>query len=499
MRLRFARSAASSPILVPVLAALLTLSACAVGPNYRTPPTPPAAKGNFDAATAAAATVQPPPDRWWELYQDPQIDRLVSQALLQNTDLRVAAANLAQARGALSQARAGLFPTTQTSAGYSYGVSSNTLLADDLKGKTPKAVGYYTPAFDASYEVDLFGRVRRSIEAARGDVEARAAAEDLVRVSVAAETTRAYGDACAYGEAVEVAKRSLDLFVQALKITEQQRALGASSDFDVARAAALVEQTRAAIPPLENSRRGALYRLAVLTGQPPEQVDAVAAKCVKPPRIDTPLPVGDGQALLRRRPDVREAERTLAADTARVGVAVASLYPSISLAGSASGAATQPGAVFNSSGLTYGIGPLINWNFPNLLAQRALVRQAQARAAGDLASFDGTVLSALQDIEQALSAYASELDHHSALAAAEVQSQTAFNLAQVRYRNGSASYLDLLSAEETLLNAETALAASDEAVTSDQISVFKALGGGWQGAPRPAAKSAAKSAAANPG
>jgi NodT family efflux transporter outer membrane factor (OMF) lipoprotein len=475
--------------------AALALSACAVGPNYRTPPTPSEAKGKFDAATPASAAVQAPPDRWWELYQDPQIDRLVSEALVHNTDLRVAAANLALARGALSQAHAGLFPTTQTSAGYTYGVSSNALLADDLKNKSPKATGYYSPAFDASYEVDLFGRVRRSIEAAKGDLEARAAAQDLVRVSVAAETTRAYADACAYGEEVGVARRSLDLVVQALKLTQTQRDLGSNSDFDVARAAALVEQTRAAIPPLENSRRGALYRLAVLTGKAPEQVDAVAAQCVKPPRIDTPLPVGDGQALLRRRPDVREAERTLAADTARVGVAVASFYPSISLAGSVGGAATQPGAVFNSSGLTYGIGPLISWNFPNLLVQRAQVKQAQARAAGDLASFDGAVLSALQDIEQSLSTYASELDHHAALAAAEVQSQTAFKLAQVRYQNGSASYLDLLTAEETLLSAETALAASDEAVASDQISVFKALGGGWQGAPKPAAKSVA----ANPG
>jgi NodT family efflux transporter outer membrane factor (OMF) lipoprotein len=457
----------------------LALAGCAVGPRFHEPPTPQAATNGFAAATPSAASLQPPPDRWWELYQ----------ALAHNTDLRVAAANLAQARGALLSSRAGLFPTTQTSAGATYGVSSSQDLADGILGKKPKAGWYYTTQFDASWEVDLFGRVRRAIDAAKQTVQAQAAAQDFVRVSVAAETTRAYVNACAYAEEVAVAKRSLDVVTQTYTITQRQVQLGSASDFDLARAATLVEQTRATIPPLEDQRRSSLYQLAVLTGRPPEQIDEAAAKCAKPPTLAVPLPVGDGQALLRRRPDVREAERNLAAAVSRVDVAVASLYPTITLGGSIGGAGSQLGQMYSSTGLSYGIGPLITWNFPNLIAQQGQIVQAKAVASGALAQFDAAVLTALQDTETALSAYAGEIDRHKALTTARDQAMLAFRLAQVRYQGGEASYLDLLSAEQTLVNADQSLANSDQALASDQVGVFKALGGGWQGAPKPAAKS----------
>lgn len=466
----------------------LALSGCAVGPKYR-PPSTPASAGAFAAAPAQGVTQQPTPDRWWRLYQDPAIDALVQESLVHNTDLRVAAADLAQARGALLQARAAQFPTTQTSAGATYGVSSTETLLDSLADKRPKPAWYYSSQFDAAYEVDLWGRVRHAIEAARQDVQAVAAAQDVVRVTVAAETTRAYVDACAYAEQIAVARRSLDLVAQTYQITEQQQKLGAASDFDLARAATLVAQTRATIPPLEDQRRASLYQLAVLTGQPPEKIDAAAAQCTKPPQLATPLPVGDGAALLRRRPDVREAERNLASAVSRVGVAVASLYPTITLGGSVGGGSGDLARMFTPQTLSYGVGPLISWSFPNLIAQQGQIAQAKAVASGALAQFDGTVLKALQDAETSLSAYASELDRHQALMTARDQATVAFKLAGVRYQGGEASYLDVLSAEETLVSADQALAASDQALTSDQVGVFKALGGGWQGAPRPSAKS----------
>jgi NodT family efflux transporter outer membrane factor (OMF) lipoprotein len=471
----------------------LALAGCAVGPKYQEPSTPAASAGGFAAAplsqgTSQAVTTQPPPDQWWELYQDPAINGLVQEALVHNTDLRVAAANLAQARGALLQARAAQFPTTQTIAGATYGVSSTAVFVDDIANKRSKPVWSYAPQFDASYEVDLWGRVRRAVEAARQDVQSVAAAQDFVRVTVAAETTRAYVDACAYAEQIAVAKHSLDLVTQTWRITEQQLQLGAASDFDLARAATLVEQTRAALPPLEDQRRAALYQLAVLTGQPPEKIDTAAAQCSRPPQLATPLPVGDGAALLRRRPDVREAERNLAAAVSRVGVAVASLYPTVTLGGGVGGGSVNPGQMFTSQNLYYTAGPLISWSFPNLIAQEGQVAQAKAAASGALAQFDGTVLKALQDAETALSAYAGELDRREALQTARDQAMIAFRLAGVRYQGGEASYLDLLSAEQTLVGADQALAASNQALASDQVSVFKALGGGWQGAPKLAAR-----------
>lgn len=473
-----------------VLAAVLC--GCAVGPTYRAPPTPPAAAGRFDAAAPTAAdSVAQPPDRWWALYNDPAIDALVQRALVENTDLRVAAANLAAARASLAQARSFQLPTTQESAGPTYGVSSSSLLLDRLNGEKARPTGGFAANLGASYEVDLFGRIRRGLEAAKGDVQAREAAQDFVRVTVAAETTRAYVDACAYAQEISVGERSLGLTTQSLNIILKQRELGTASDYEVATATTLVEQTRASLAPLRSQRRAALYQLAVLTGQPPEQVDAAAAACKTPPRLASPLPVGDGAGLLRRRPDVREAERNLAAQTARIGVATASLYPTVTLGASAGLFGATPRSVFSSQGLSYSVGPLISWNFPNLLAAKAQVRLAEANATGALAQFDGVVLKALQDTEQALSAYAAELDHHAALAAAQAQASTAYRLAGVRYAQGSTSYLNLITAETTLVQADAALAASDEALASDQISVFKALGGGWQGAPAPAARSQA--------
>jgi NodT family efflux transporter outer membrane factor (OMF) lipoprotein len=475
MRLRFALTA--------MMAA--GLAGCAVGPRFHRPPTPPAASGRFVAAGPAVEPT-PPPDRWWELYDAPEINGLVREALIHNTELRVAAANLAQARGALLEARAALLPTTSESFGAAWtkSTTSNLVLGTALR---PKWI--YSAAFDASYEVDLFGRIRRGIEAAKADVAARAAAEDFARVAVAAETTRAYVDACAYAEQIAVAKTSLDVAGGTYKITADQVALGTASEFDLARAANLVEQTRATIPPLEHAWRASLYQLAVLTGRPPEEIDAAAARCTRPPTLANPLPVGDGAGLLRRRPDVREAEHNLAAAVARVGVAVADLFPTVTLNASGSGVATRLDKLFSTQGLSYSLGPLISWNFPNLIAQEGRLAQAKAVASGTLAQFDSTVLSALQETETALSAYAGEIDRHQALKSASDEAQIAFDLARVRYLQGSASYLDVLVAQTTLVNAEQSLAASDQLLADDQVSVFKALGGGWENAPGPAVRS----------
>jgi NodT family efflux transporter outer membrane factor (OMF) lipoprotein len=476
-----------TPNAILAAAAMSLLAACAVGPDYARPRSPGVAAGGFVAATPATAAPAPAPAQWWRLYNDPVLEGLVRQALTQNTDLRVAAANLAEARGLLNQARAGLFPSTELQAGATDGRSSTADLAAYLQGRRAPNAWVYSAGLDVSYEVDLFGRVRRTLEAARANAAAVAAAQDAVRVTVAAETTRAYADACALGQQAAVARLSLDVVQQGYDIIVRQRDAGALSDFDVARQATLLAQTRALIPGLEGQRRSALYQLAVLTGLPPENLSAEAAACIKPPLLIQPIPVGDGAALLRRRPDVRQAERTLAAATARIGVAVANLYPTITLGGSASSAATQLGGLGHYQNIALGIGPLINWSFPNTLVAQAQIQQARAQASGALANFDGAVLNALKEVEQALAAYGGELDRHASLTVAQAQSAEAFRLAQVRFQAGGASFLDVLDAQRTLVDAQTALAASDTALVGDQITVFKTLGGGWEEAPAVAA------------
>lgn len=467
-----------------VLAVAAALVGCTVGPRYMPPSTPDTGKGAFKAGAPDVSAETPPPANWWRLYQDAALDALVQDALAHNKNLLVAAANLAEARGALEQARAGRYPTTDLTAGAQYGVSTDQLLIAGLTGSgAPPPAPFYTAGLDVSYELDLFGRIHRAVQAAAANVQAYQAAEDYARVTVAGETTRAYLNACAYAQEYAIAEQSLNLVTQTYDITVKEASAGAASDFDIARARALVEQTRADLPTYEGERRTALFELAVLTGRPPEEVSKAADDCRAPPRLAQMIPTGDGAALLRRRPDVREAERQLASNVARIGVATADLYPTISLGATAATAGSTLGQLVSTSSLSYGIGPLLSWSFPNTLVAQAEVRQAKAVASASLANFQQTVLQALQDVETALAAYAGELRRNRALVASRDQNQIAFRLAQVRFNAGEASYLDLLTAETDLVNANSALAASDQAIASDQATVFKALGGGWEQAP----------------
>ncbi|HWE46326.1 MAG TPA: efflux transporter outer membrane subunit [Caulobacteraceae bacterium] len=461
----------------------LTLGACAVGPNYHAPLTQPATHGKFVSTEAETSTDQPLPGDWWKLYNDPALNGLVSEALTENRDLKVAAANLEKALAVLQGARAGRFPTTEIDAGASYGKSSTADLVASLKGLEAQPSTGFDGSFAVAYDFDLFGRIRRSIEAARADAQSSAAAEDLVRVNVAAETTRAYADACAYGQEADVARRSVDVVKNVYDLTVRQRDLGARSDFEVASAGAILDQARAALPTIEGQQRSALYELAVLTGKPPAEISQEAAACMKPPVLSQLLPTGDGAALLKRRPDVREAERTLAADTARIGVATADLYPTVSLGGNVGVGGSSLNQLSQPNALSFGVGPLISWSFPNVLAARARIRQARAQSSADLAQFDSTVLTALKEVEQALTTYNAELKRNAALRSARDQSETAARLAKVQLDNGAISFPDYLQTERLLVQAEAELASSDQLVVEDQLAVFKTLGGGWEQAP----------------
>jgi NodT family efflux transporter outer membrane factor (OMF) lipoprotein len=457
----------------------LLLAGCAVGPRYVAPaPPPPAAQPFVGAAGAAYVTQQPLPADWWRLYADPVLDRLVLQALRENEDLKTAQANLLYAQALLREARDDRFPSTALSAeGPAYGRSS----IQSALGEPASA--FYSAGFTASYQVDIFGRVRRTIEAARANVAAVQAAQDVVRVTVAAQTAAAYANICGYGEQIAVARQSLEIVQRTYDLTLIQRNAGALSDFDLSREAVILEQARAAIPPLEGQRRANLFILAALIGKTPHDLPPDAAACVKPPTLAQPIPVGDGAALLRRRPDLREAERNLAAATARIGVATADLYPTISIGGGYSASGLTPAGLGNIKNATYSIGPLLAWSFPNILIARDHIREAGAQAQAYLATFDGTVLTALSDAEQALSTYAAEIDHNRSLAAAQQAANQSFGLSRVQFQAGAFSFLDLLTIQSTLVAANQAAAQSDTALAADQIGVFQALGGGWEDAP----------------
>jgi len=461
------------------LATLALVAGCAVGPDYHQPSPPSGAGAPLVSRDPALETTDTAPDAWWRLYDDPRLDGFVAEAFAANADLMAAEANLAAARAVLDAARNGRYPATSSNFDALYGRDATADAILGVVGERPTSMWKFDDVLDVSYELDLFGRVRRSIEASRADTEAAAAERDGVRITVAAETTRAYAQVCTLGEELAVARRSLDVVTREADITVRRRAAGAATEFDVVRAQGLAAQVRATLPPLEGLRRAAVFELAALLGRTPAHAPGDAEACVGPPRLAALIPVGDGASLLARRSDVRGAERQLAAATARIGVATADLYPRISLTGLHGGAGSSFLGLAAERSLTWGLGPSISWSFPNQAGPRARVRQAKSEASAALAGFDSTVLRALKETEQSLVAYSSELDHRGALAEVQVKAHRAFDIANGQFLAGAASSLDLLIAEQTQVAADADVAASDATLVQDQVGLFKALGGGW--------------------
>ena len=469
-----------------IASATALLSACAVGPAAPDAGIPPSATGTFVSAglplDSGVVSADPARDDWWRLYADPTLDALVSQAFANNNQLESAAANLRAVRASLSEARASRLPSTNAAGGYSYGRSSSAAFAASgapTSGEPLDEVETYDVGLAVAYEIDLFGRVGSSIRAARADADAAAAALDVVRVTVAAETARAYADACSANAQIAVARTNIDLQTRTVDLTQRLLEGGAGTGLDTARARSALASTRASLPTLNAARDEALFRLATLTGATPSQASEAARQCQRPPQLAQPVPIGDGAALLARRPDVRQAERNLAAAAARVNVATASLYPTISLGGSLGSTALSAGDLGDDTSFRFSVGPLISWSFPNIAVASARIAQSGVLSDAALADFDQAVLVALQETETALTQYANELDRRSALTEARDQAATAARLSRLRFDAGADSFLTVLDAERTLASAEAQLAASDALVTTYQIALFKALAGGW--------------------
>ncbi len=470
---------ASALALVSALSAML-LACTTVGPDYRVPPQAVVNRSSASAALAgseeSAFRTEPLPSQWWRLYRDDKLDRLIEKAFAANTDLRAASANLARARAVLGETETARRPTVGVSAAPAFGRASAA--AKGLPEPLPD-MWTHDAGISASYQVDLFGKIRRAVEAAGADVQAAQAAYDLVRITVAADTARAYADMCSAGQQIKVAQHSVDLQQQFLEMNEQRVHAGRGTVLDLSRARSQLEQLRAAVPPLQAQRRSALYRLAVLTGEVPGTLPADIEQCTVPPKLADPIPVGDGAALLRRRPDIRQAERALASATARIGVATADLYPSINL-GLSAGSTGMLSQFGDANAFRWSFGPLISWTLPATGTARSRIAQAEAGSDAALAHFDGAVLNALRETESALAVYARELDRNASLKEARDQSALAASQARTLYRYGRTDFLTTLDADRTLASAEIALSVSDAQLATDQVALFLALGGGWE-------------------
>jgi NodT family efflux transporter outer membrane factor (OMF) lipoprotein len=461
--------------------ALAAVSACTTaGPDYHLPNAAmingPAAQGRFVSALENGAVVEAPlPAHWWRLYQSSDLDRLIGDAFAANTDLRVAEANLERSRAMVAAAKS----AGQPNVGLNLDAAREQLSAEQyLYGGVLPVENLYNLGLSASYELDLFGRIKRGVEAAKADDKAVTAARDLVRVSIAADVTRAYVEICAAGDQLATARVSLALQQQSLPLTQRLIKAGRGTTLDLTRSQGQIDQFRASIPTLEAARRNALYRLATLTGKPPAEFEGDLTRCVAAPTLAQPIPVGDGAALLRRRPDVRAAERRLAASTAEIGVATAGLYPDVRL-GASIGSTGAAGDFLKTATNFYGGGPQVSWEL-NHSAARARIAQAKAAQKAELARFDGVVLVALRDVETSLNTYAHDLERQRNLTAVRNQASTALTDARRLQAAGRTGALSTLDAERTLAATESALASARAQIALDQVSVFQALGGGWE-------------------
>jgi multidrug efflux system outer membrane protein len=454
--------------------AIALLASCAVGPNYRLPPTP--VDAHFSNAKEAGFAEDTAVERYWTGFGDPVLDALVDEALAHNTDLRAAAANLQSARAIRRLTGFDQFPTATLASSYSHNLYAQQQLPGvdqhDREFDTAQA------GFEGLWELDLFGRVRRNVEAARADVGAAAATLQDARVSVIAEVARDYFVLRGLQDQLDLTLRNADNQLSSLKLTRVRLDAGRGNQLDTARAEAQWQTTLASIPTLEASIATTMYRLSVLTGRQP----AALTERLTPRPLPALPPfnaIGTPEQLLRRRPDIRVAERRLAGATARIGVAVGDLFPKVTLTGSIGYLAPTFGEFGQSNARDYAIGPSITWAAFDLGRVRARISSTRAQTDAALANYEGAVLNALGDTEGALLSYGRSQSRRDALQLAAAASDKAADLARQRFEGGLIDFLEVLDAERTALSAELLLAQSRTDAATSLIAVYKALGAGW--------------------
>lgn len=492
-------------------AALLALGGCTVGPDYHAPTpwySPASWFGGRPKITPAADLAstpsdQPPDPDWWTIFRDPELTSLERRVAAANLDVRVAGIRLAESRAQLGIARAGEFPTLGANGSYArekvskegvislFGAGPSSSSASQANGLSGTQTGIpntaltapfdlYQAGFDASWELDLWGQIRRQVESAKAQVTASAEARRDTLVTALAELARDYVQLRGTQSVIQITQGNLDSQRHGLQLVQERAAAGLGSDLDVANQAAQVQSTASQIPTLQAQAQQYINAIALLLGEPPNRLDAELDTPAPLPPVPPSVPAGVPSDLARRRPDIRHAEAALHAATADVGVAVASFYPTVTLSGSAALQSLQFTQLFGWPAGTYSIGPSITLPIfqGGQLTRTLELRKAQQQEAA--IAYQQTVLNALHDVNNALINYDAQQGQEAALARAVQQSRRALDLAQEQYSGGLVDFLNVITAQQQVLSTEQQLAQANAAVSTDLVALYKALGGGWQ-------------------
>lgn len=480
-----------------VIMLTMLLAGCAVGPDYQAPQPQTASHFNDLASSEAskpqAAAINP---AWWKSFNDTQLDSLINRAISGNLSLQQAVLRIAGAREQLSQARGSFFPSINGSASFNRqqlgakGILQANGTYDLVNEEAPEArdaldgltrpVSLYQGSFDASWELDLWGKVRRQVEAAGAQQQESIESRNDVLVSVEAEVARAWLQLRGAQAVTQTLQSQIDVAQQTVDLTQSQQRNGLAPDLDVENARAQLSSLRAQLPQYQAQARQAMNGLAVLLGKAPGMLDTELQATRALPALPDVVAVGVPSALVRRRPDVRQAEATLHAQTASIGVNVAQLFPSLSLTGQLGVRNTDASYLDNWSSHFYSYGPSLSipiFQGGQLVSSVKLARAQQANAA---LQYRQTVLTALQDVENALVSYRTDQQQVTQLDDTVGSLQRSFDLATESYRNGISTFLDALDAQRQLAQAKQQAAQARVQSSLDLVALYKALGGGWE-------------------
>jgi NodT family efflux transporter outer membrane factor (OMF) lipoprotein len=462
----------------------LLFAGCSVGPDYKEPALA-VPQGWTEAQQKGVDTRPADLTRWWTAFDDPLLNSLVERAVQSNLDLRVAESRIREARASRTVVASGAWPTVDVSGSYSRSrTSENALNIPTQGGGGAPGVklerNLFTTGFDANWEIDVFGGVRRSVEAADANIEATEYNRRDVLVTLLGDVARNYIDLRGAQRRLAVARDNLKTQQDSLDLTRVRFNAGLASDLDVARAEAQLNTTASQVPTLESELKGTAYSLDLLLGLPPGALWRELEKEIAIPQLPAEVLVGVPSELLRRRPDIRVAERRLAAATAQVGSAIADLFPRFFLVGDFGLQSISASDFFSGRSRFFSIGPTISWPVFDAGRIRANIEIRNAQQERALSEYEKTVLTALGEVEKSLVNYAQEQVRYRTLNDAVVANRRAVTMAQELYIRGLNDYLNVLDTQRALYLTESELAQSEATMASNLVALYKALGGGWQ-------------------
>jgi outer membrane protein, multidrug efflux system len=455
----------------------LAVGGCSVGPNYRGPRmevSPQWSELPASGVTGGASEAQIA--YWWTVFGDAQLNSLVERAIQSNTDLRIAMARIREARAQRGVVAADAYPNLDAAGTYSRSRASE----NQPGGSTGKDTNLFLLGFDASWEVDVFGGVRRAVEAADADIAVAEENRRDVLVTLVSDVAQNYLDLRGSQLRIAIARENITGQRKTVELTEGRYQVGLSNELEVAQARAQLASTESQVPALETTVKRDIHRLGVLLGQEPALLLTELSVEAPIPPVPPEVPAGLPSELLKRRPDVRRAERQLAAATARIGVATADLFPKFSLTGAVGQESVSLSDVAMPASRFWTVGPTVTWRVFDFGRIRSNIKVQDARQEQALVSYEKSVLTALEDVENALVAYSKEQATRGSLTESVSANQRALNIANELYSKGLTDFLNVLDSQRSLYLSQDALAQSDQRVSTNLVALFKALGGGWE-------------------